>query len=343
MRNVIRSVHNDTLFKGKELEDLYILFKEEYLTSCYWRTSQQPADTAEKYDPSRPYYELYKVDFDQFKTMFLSLSPWAVGSQGNVLALRAFRFIDDNKDNMINFKEFVYLLGVICKADLTQKLKMLYMLHQPPALLPTDESDGESQISPTSPSVSTESAVEAEDFFDEENKSSATTPDDIVLPGDPEEPFTEPSTESAEQETDSQSQEPEKSTKTSGDFEPPHSLPIVTQPSLAHSVSTDSPVEGTSSVASSNGSFKESEVNERLKQMYLKKKQLNRTDSKAEYKDVPRLTQVQFIQLWKTLYDLFSDNSKEQELYHSIAAVGTLLLEIGEVGKRFYLSKTSVC
>lgn len=39
---------------------------------------------------------------------------------------------------------------------------------------------------------------------------------------------------------------------------------------------------------------------------------------------------------------MFSDNSKEQELYHSIAAVGTLLLEIGEVGKRFYLSKTSI-
>ena len=49
------------------------------------------------------------------------------------------------------------------------------------------------------------------------------------------------------------------------------------------------------------------------------------------------LFQVQFIQLWKTLYDLFGDHVDEQQLYHSIATVGTLLLEIGEVGKRFYL------
>ena len=29
------------------------------------------------------------------------------------------QFLDDNKDNMINFKEFVYILGVICKGDIT--------------------------------------------------------------------------------------------------------------------------------------------------------------------------------------------------------------------------------
>lgn len=33
---------------------------------------------------------------------------------------------------MINFKEFVYVLGVVCKGDVTQKLKLLYMLHQLP-------------------------------------------------------------------------------------------------------------------------------------------------------------------------------------------------------------------
>lgn len=43
--------------------------------------------------------------------------------------------------------------------------------------------------------------------------------------------------------------------------------------------------------------------------------------------------------MWKTLYDMFGGESKEQELYHSIATVGTLLLEIGEVGKRFYLHR----
>lgn len=44
--------------------------------------------------------------------------------------------------------------------------------------------------------------------------------------------------------------------------------------------------------------------------------------------------------MWRTLYDMFTDNEYEQQLYHSIATVGTLLLEMGEVGKKFYLQKS---
>jgi hypothetical protein len=71
--------------------DTNIIFQEEYLTSCYWRTHQQLVDTADKYDPSRPYYELYKIDFDQFKTLFLSLSPWTTGQHAENMALYMFR------------------------------------------------------------------------------------------------------------------------------------------------------------------------------------------------------------------------------------------------------------
>lgn len=52
-------------------------------------------------------------------------------------------------------------------------------------------------------------------------------------------------------------------------------------------------------------------------------------------------SQTQFIQMWRTLYDIFSDTFEEQDLYHGIATVGTLLLQIGEVGKRF--RNTSSC
>uniref|UniRef100_A0A672H0H3 TBC1 domain family, member 9 (with GRAM domain) n=1 Tax=Salarias fasciatus TaxID=181472 RepID=A0A672H0H3_SALFA len=43
----------------------------------------------------------------------------------------------------------------------------------------------------------------------------------------------------------------------------------------------------------------------------------------------------QFIELCKTLYNLFGEEPLEQELYHSIATVASLLLRIGEVGKKF--------
>lgn len=45
----------------------------------------------DKFDPSRPYYEMYKIDFEQFKTMYLSLSPWASGPRAGHLALRTFK------------------------------------------------------------------------------------------------------------------------------------------------------------------------------------------------------------------------------------------------------------
>ena len=51
---------------------------------------------------------------------------------------------------MINFKEFVDLMCKMCKADYTQKLKLLYELHQPPSLLETDDMDEETIASPKS-------------------------------------------------------------------------------------------------------------------------------------------------------------------------------------------------
>ncbi|OWF50762.1 TBC1 domain family member 9-like [Mizuhopecten yessoensis] len=401
-KNVLRSVASHTLFKGKELEDLFILFKEEYLTSCYWRTSQQPVDTPDKYDPSRPYYELYKVDFDQFKTMFLSLAPWATGSHGHVLALRAFRYLDENGDNMINFKEFVHLLGVICHGDLTHRVKLLYQCHQPPALLPLDDLDN-SDI-PTSPKAeSTESAVEATDFFD----SGDALQDEIELPGDPSPPPLEEVVQNrptdVKQERGDPSLTPEvvenlptdkdqeggdvasrdlnnsqsisseaKEAETAKEQGPASSKEEEVESdnrqadltnekaesndgqgttleaenieggatAQTESVGTPSPDEQ-SETSESSSSTKVSDIGDSLRKMYQKRQELKKKDSKADFKDVPRLTQVQFIQLWKTLYDMFSDKSEEQDLYHSIATVGTLLLELGEVGKKFYLKKSS--
>ena len=44
-------------------------------------------------------------------------------------------------DNMVNFKEFAWVIGVMCNADLAERLRLLYQLHQPPALLSTDRDE----------------------------------------------------------------------------------------------------------------------------------------------------------------------------------------------------------
>lgn len=74
------------------------------LASQYWGSSR-PA--AVRRDPSLPYLEQYRIDTNQFQELFASLTPWACGSHTSVLAGRMFRLLDENKDSLINFKEFV--------------------------------------------------------------------------------------------------------------------------------------------------------------------------------------------------------------------------------------------
>lgn len=48
----------------------------------------------------------------------------------------------------------------------------------------------------------------------------------------------------------------------------------------------------------------------------------------------PYFSQAQFIQLCKTVYNMFRDHENESQLYQSISLVATLLLKMGEVGLR---------
>ncbi|GFY60288.1 TBC1 domain family member 9 [Trichonephila inaurata madagascariensis] len=47
---------------------------------------------------------------------------------------------------------------------------------------------------------------------------------------------------------------------------------------------------------------------------------------------LPKMNQEKFIDLWKSMYDMFVMHKEEQRIYHCIATVGTLLLQIGELG-----------
>ncbi|XP_015435801.1 PREDICTED: TBC1 domain family member 9 [Dufourea novaeangliae] len=62
-------------------------------------------------------------------------------------------------------------------------------------------------------------------------------------------------------------------------------------------------------------------------------------DSPLDLKTVPKMSQGHFIALWKTLYDMFPAQPEEQETYHCIASIGTLLLQLGDVGKKFYVER----
>lgn len=387
-RNILRSVAHFTKFEGKELEDLYFLFKEEYLTSCYWRTHQH-VDTPDKFDPSRPYYDQYKLDFDQFRTLFLSLSPWATGQHAATLALRTFRLLDENGDNLINFKEFVSVLGIMCKEDVTARVKLLYQLHLPPALLPSDPTDPDEMSATTisdSPKseVSPEAGIDASDFFDPDDQSQETpTPDDdLELPRLPYMMSTSSQHEARPRvvKPDSSSVDPRPLQVEMVSLESPSAVEVEeggvrsdecsnggnesvgeeqADVSTSGERSTDTvavetnsngqrrldieaadgQVEPTSGLGATPKRPDKLVSGKGTGRIHIPSKQfprlVGRGARREEFASLPRMDQAQFIQMWRSLYDLFTDSLEEQGLYHSIATVGTLLLQIGEVGKRF--------
>ncbi|XP_055077768.1 TBC1 domain family member 9B-like isoform X2 [Periophthalmus magnuspinnatus] len=257
-RSVVRAVMTESAFTIEELEELYCLFKSKHMSSCYWGPGPGPGSAGP--DLVVPYLEQHRVDHAHFSQLITELSPWRWNSHTHNMAARLFRLQDQNQDGLVNFKEFIYPLTVMYHGDLTEKLKLLYKLHLPPALAPEEA----------------ESAQEAAQFFTPDNNKDASFP----------------STEDRKEDGISEG-------KTDGE----------------------------------NSEKKEEKVKDY--RFYLRQWAKENEPRRESIKDLPRMNQEQFIELCKTLYCMFSEDSCEQQLYHSIATVASLLLRIGEVAKRF--------
>ncbi|XP_040820393.1 TBC1 domain family member 9B isoform X1 [Ochotona curzoniae] len=270
-RSVVRAIPGDIGFSIEELEDLYMVFKAKHLASQYWGSSHT---AAARRDPSLPYLEQYRIAASQFQELFACLTPWACGTHTPVLAGRMFRLLDKNKDSLINFKEFVTGMSGMYHGDMTEKLKVLYKLHLPPALN----------------SEEAESALEATHYFTEDSSSEASplaSDLDLFLPWEAQEALPQEDREGSRSEDTQEKRAEEKGTS---------------PPDYRH---------------------------------YLRMWAKEREAQKETIKDLPKMNQEQFIELCKTLYNMFSEDPLEQDLYHAIATVASLLLRIGEVGKKF--------
>lgn len=128
-QNVLRVVIPEVSILPEDLEQLYDLFKREHMMRCYW---EQPRPAALRHDPSRPYVEQYRIDARQFAHLFQLVSPWTCGAHTEILAERTFRLLDDNVDQLIEFKAFVSCLDVMYNGEMNEKIKLLYRLHIPP-------------------------------------------------------------------------------------------------------------------------------------------------------------------------------------------------------------------
>nr|CAD7578465.1 unnamed protein product [Timema californicum] len=247
--------------------DLLVLVREELLS--------QRRVNSERYDPTQPPYEAYKVDYELFQLLFVGLSPWGKGTQADSLSARLFRLMDRNCDGLLNFRELAAALGMTCTADMTQRLKLLYTLHLPPLL-----SSAEIE-SPTRSENGTEVATDAADFFNSMEQSVS-------------------------------------------------SLESVAPPVEENCLMRD-PDERLYAYSR--------EQSWEVRSMGSLRSMVESRDSRLNLKSVPKMDQPHFIMLWKTIYDLFQAQPEDQETFHAIATLGTLLLQLGDVGKRLYLER----
>uniref|UniRef100_A0A8C5CAU2 TBC1 domain family member 9 n=1 Tax=Gadus morhua TaxID=8049 RepID=A0A8C5CAU2_GADMO len=133
-RNVVRTIVTETPFGIDELEELFVLFKTEHLTSCYWGGG---TNLSERHDPSLPYLEQYRINVEQFRGLFVLLFPWANEAHSDPLAARFFRLLDHNGDALINFHETLPM-GLNIIGSRTETLTQCYWF---PADVSTDEPD----------------------------------------------------------------------------------------------------------------------------------------------------------------------------------------------------------
>ncbi|XP_004454602.1 TBC1 domain family member 8B isoform X2 [Dasypus novemcinctus] len=129
-QNVLRVVSQDVKLRLHELDELYVIFKKELFFSCYWCLTYP---VLKYHDPSLPYLEQYQIDCQQFRMLYHLLSPWAHSANRDALALWTFRLLDENSDCLINFKEFSSAFDIMYNGSFTEKLKLLFKLHIPPA------------------------------------------------------------------------------------------------------------------------------------------------------------------------------------------------------------------
>ncbi|KAL3269707.1 hypothetical protein HHI36_008767 [Cryptolaemus montrouzieri] len=178
-RNVIRSVIVDGYFTKTELEELLGLVREEIIS--------QKKTVPDKTDAFLQPYEAYKVDFEYFKILFETFSPWGKGECSD-LAARIFILLDSDRDNYLDFRELVAAIGLTATADATQKLKLLYAIHLPPLLSmldiqhPAPIKCGDKIVEEAG--VVDEVAFEATNFFHSIEQSVA--PDSLTLASDEE-------------------------------------------------------------------------------------------------------------------------------------------------------------
>ncbi|CAC42378.2 Rab-GAP TBC domain-containing protein [Caenorhabditis elegans] len=336
MRSIIKSIGKDCRFTNEELEALYNVVKEEHLLS--WRhrlgvsARGKMAAVTERPRPDPCAQSQYRLDYDLFSEVFPRLLPWPVT---NIFIIRVFRLLDISDNGLLTFRDLAINLSILLRGEATEKLALFYKCHLPPAfnMSDLDGLDSSEESSPERKDGEPELAIEATDLLGTPKRTQAQLQErrsnSVDIPRKESDQNladslrTRCSTSSAvmihanmeERASDAESL-----------------IDLIASKSIGSCPSeTDVDRIQVADVASEESYSVVDESIEKMKQ--LRAKALSSPDSsstKLEMKMLPVMSQIQFIQLWKTFYDMLSGKETEQSVFHSLAVTGTLLLQLGE-------------
>ncbi|VDK36832.1 unnamed protein product [Taenia asiatica] len=136
VKEAIRTLQPQLSARPEDLAAICFSYKEHYITSRYYRPQNvQPAALYGKVSSlNRPCYDMHRIDSDQFCSLFCAQSSWGH------LALPLFRLLDADNDNLVNLRDYAWLLLLISSSDYRGKLRLLFTVHSPGYLRPEDRS-----------------------------------------------------------------------------------------------------------------------------------------------------------------------------------------------------------
>lgn len=351
IKNVVRTLQGCP-FIGRhlsyeEISAVYMILKEEQLKQQYWgRMSSSSAVTSsatpEKVDGHSACYDVFRVDFEQFRWYFSQFFPWP-SEHVDFVAIRVFAFLDENGDGAVNMYQLLTAMIVFIKADVETRLKFLYAVHladysnssgsgcggdhnhhqhlvnRSPSLLSRTGSISLTANNKEEETV-VEAASEATEFIFASSDNGDAGEDIKSLPSTPGSPV--------------KNQVAGKKTSTSSTPTFTHSnLLYLLNASLTSSTSNStSPSIGGSSSYQARASYLQS-----LSQQSSSSNYYDDDGSLLEVaqpKRLPNMKEMQFIGLWKTLYDIFANQTNEQAIFDAIAIIGNDLLRFGYMSTR---------